>query len=146
MLDNIRSALNVGAIFRTADGAGASKLYLCGITPTPPHAKIPKTALGAVEHVSWERYDSTAQLVMKLKQEGVTTVAIEQSNRSTLYTNYHFKSATAIIFGNEITGVDPKVLEIADHVIELPMYGHKNSLNVATTVGIISYYAASFYA
>lgn len=145
ILDNIRSALNVGAIFRTCDGAGASKLYLCGITPYPPHNRIPKTALGAIDFVEWEKVDSTLELIKSLKAKGYQIVAVEQTDKSIKYTDYKFKPNTAIIFGNEISGVSPEVLAECDKALILPMYGQKNSLNVATTVGIISYYAASFY-
>ena len=142
VLDNIRSALNVGAIFRTCDGAGISKLYLCGITPYPPHNRIPKTALGAVEYVEWERATSTIETITKLKAEGYKIYSIEQTEQSIPYTDIEYTEKSAFVFGHEISGVADEVLESSDQIIELPMHGKKNSLNVATTAGIISYHAA----
>jgi 23S rRNA (guanosine2251-2'-O)-methyltransferase len=146
ILDNIRSALNVGAIFRTCDGAGVSKLYLCGITPYPPHNRIPKTALGAVEFVNWERRTSTLELITELKSAGYQIWAIEQAPTTESYFTQNPPQKLALIFGNEISGVDPQVLATCDKVIEIPMFGQKNSLNVATTVGIITYHCAQNYA
>lgn len=146
ILDNIRSALNVGAIFRTCDGAGATKLYLCGITPYPPHNRIPKTALGAEEYVEWERCNSTTDLVKKLINEGYTIFCIEQTPKSLSYSEAKFPPKSAIIFGHEITGVDQEILDMADYHIQIPMFGQKNSLNVATTAGIICYHLALQFA
>lgn len=142
VLDNIRSALNVGAIFRTCDGAGAAKLYLGGITPYPPHNRIPKTALGAIDYVEWERNPSTTEIATKLKAEGYTLVAVEQTPDAQPFHKVDYPKKTALIFGHEITGVSPEVLELCDLTVEVPMFGRKNSLNIATTVGIISYHLA----
>ena len=139
VLDNIRSALNVGAIFRTCDGAGVNKLYLCGITPYPPHNRIPKTALGAIEFVDWERVESTIAVINELKSSGYQIISVEQTTDSILYTKPSYQLPTALIFGHEITGIDPQIIAASDQVVELPMYGQKNSLNVATTVGIVTY-------
>lgn len=141
VLDNIRSAHNVGAIFRTGDGAGINKLFLCGITPYPPHNRIPKTALGAIEFVEWERSVSTVDVLTRLKEQGHTIFAVEQTPESKDFTSIDYPTKSTFVFGHEITGVAPEVLAIADHVIELPMHGQKNSLNVATTVGIVLYFA-----
>jgi tRNA G18 (ribose-2'-O)-methylase SpoU len=143
VLDNVRSALNVGAIFRTCDGAGASKLYLCGITPYPPHNKIPKTALGAIDYVEWERAGSTAEVIAKLKDEGYKCVGVEQTENSKLFNEVEYSEKIALVFGHEITGVSTEVLNMCDEKVIVPMYGRKESLNVATTVGIVCYEVAT---
>ncbi len=145
ILDDIRSALNVGAIFRTCDGAGVEKLYLTGITPYPPHNRIPKTALGAIEHVEWGRVVEINDLISKLKNDGYTIYAVEQTESSQLFHGVDYPEKSAVIFGNEISGVSEKVLQLSDHVIEIPMFGQKNSLNVATTAGIILYNLAMHF-
>lgn len=139
VLDNIRSALNVGAILRTADGAGAEKLILCGITPEISHEKVKKTALGAEEYVKTVRYKDITNALSDLKNEGYTIYAIEQHKESILLNIASFSENSALIFGNEISGVSPEALNLSDAVIEIPMFGKKNSLNVATTVGIVLY-------
>lgn len=139
ILDNIRSALNVGAIFRTCDAAGVDKLYLAGITPYPPHNRIPKTALGAVEFVDWERAESTLELVQELKNQDYSIYSVEQSDQSQQFDQIDFPPKTALVFGHEISGVDPEVIKASDATIDVPMFGKKKSLNVATTVGIICY-------
>ncbi len=145
VLDNIRSALNVGAIFRTCDGAGAGKLYLCGITPYPPHNKIPKTALGATDYVDWERRPNTAELLTELKQQGYTLITVEQTPDAKFYYEVEFPEKSALIFGHEISGVDATAIAMSDLQIEVPMFGQKNSLNVATTAGILCYHLATNY-
>jgi tRNA G18 (ribose-2'-O)-methylase SpoU len=139
ILENIRSTFNVGSVFRTADGAGISKIFLVGITPTPDHNKIKKTALGAENYVPWEHIDSTSELIKKLKEEGYNIYAVEQSEKSVDFREIKLKEKSAFIFGNEISGVDPQTLSKVDYVLEIPMKGKKNSLNVSTTVGIILY-------
>lgn len=139
VLDNIRSALNVGAIFRTCDAILAEKLYLCGITAYPPHNKIPKTAIGATDVVPWEYNKSTVEVISKLKSEGYQIVSIEISKDSVNYTDYKFKKPTAIVLGHEIHGVSEDVRKLSDATIELPMLGRAQSLNVATTTGIVLY-------
>jgi len=145
VLDNIRSALNVGAIFRTCDGAGVAKLYLCGITPYPPHNRIPKTALGASEYVEWERFPNTMELLQKLKDEGYTLVTVEQTPNAKPYYEVDYPEKTALVFGHEITGVNDEAVNLSDIQVEVPMFGQKNSLNVATTAGILSYHLAVTY-
>mgnify|MGYP001597405629 CR=1 FL=1 len=144
-LDNIRSALNVGSIFRTADGAGVSKIYLGGYTPAPidrfgrVQEEIKKTSLGASETVQWESVPENAApaLLARLKAEGFQIVAVEQDPRA--ISIYDFKASGKIcyIFGNEINGVRLELLDIADEVIHIPMHGEKESLNVAVAVGIV---------
>lgn len=137
ILDNIRSALNVGAIFRTCDAANVEKLMLCGITAYPPHNRIPKTALGATESVSWEHFDSTLSAIEQCKD--ATIISVELTNNAVNFWNYQFTKPTAIVFGNEITGVSKEILEKSDAIVKVPMFGKKESLNVATTVGIVLY-------
>jgi len=139
VLDNIRSALNVGAIFRTCDAILAEKLYLCGITAYPPHNKIPKTSLGATDVVPWEYDKSTVKVVKHLKEQGFNIVCTEITEESIIYTNHYFQKPTAIVVGHEIHGITKEVLDIADTVIELPMLGRAQSLNVATATGIVLY-------
>lgn len=147
VLDNIRSALNVGAIFRTCDAAGVEKLYLGGIPPYPPHNRIPKTALGAIDTVDWEYKKDTLKLCHKLKASSLLTaqspklISVEQTSKSITYTDYKFtpKEKYILVFGNEISGVGEEILKISDAHIEIPMFGEKESLNVATSVGVVAY-------
>lgn len=140
ILDNIRSALNVGAIMRTCDGAGIDKLYLCGITPDGTHPKVKKTALGAENMISWETQPDTVETVKKLQSEGFEVLAVEQTEDSDIYFGHNYSDKVALVFGHEITGVSLPVLEVVDAKIELPMLGEKQSLNIATTVGIMAYH------
>lgn len=141
ILHNIRSAHNVGSIFRTADAAGIEKLYLTGYTPTPKTnpKEIHKTALGAENFVQWEKYKNINYLFKKLKKEKIKIVAVEQYKRSIPY--YKFKPETdlVLIFGNEVRGLNKKILEKADYILEIPMLGKKESLNVAVAFGIVVY-------
>lgn len=152
LLDNIRSVYNVGSIFRTADGAGVDKLYLCGITPTPlnkignPRKKMEKVALGAEKSVNWEERESTVDCIKELKEEGFKIYGVEETDNSILYTSVDVpndKDKLALVFGNEVDGLSDEVLELVDEVIEIPMRGIKNSLNVSVSFGIISYYFSS---
>lgn len=140
ILEDIRSALNVGAIFRTCDAVGAQKLILAGITPYPPHNKIPKTALGAVEHVDWEHEPDIKKVIEGVHKEA-TIVAVEITNDAKNLFEFELPRPVALVFGNEITGVSDFVLKNARAVVKIPMYGNKESLNVATTVGICAYEA-----
>jgi len=143
ILDNIRSAQNVGGIFRTADGAGLQKLWLCGITPNPAdNAQIAKTALGAEQTVPWELAPSTVALVEELKAQGVIILALEAAPGSTPLFSYTLPKADtpiALVVGSEPAGVDPAVLAQADTTLSLPMAGSKGSLNVAVAFGIAVY-------
>jgi tRNA G18 (ribose-2'-O)-methylase SpoU len=144
ILDNIRSAQNVGGIFRTADGAGLQKLWLCGITPNPAdNAQIAKTALGAEQTVPWEHAPSTVALVEKLKTQGVIILALEAAPGSISLFSYTLPKADktiALVVGSEPAGIDPAVLPLADATLNLPMAGSKGSLNVAVAFGIAVYF------
>jgi 23S rRNA (guanosine2251-2'-O)-methyltransferase len=145
VLENIRSAHNVGAIFRTAEGAGVVKIYLVGHTPCPidrfgrPQPEIIKTSLGASSLVPWEHVPSTAVLLEHLTALGTTIIAVEQTPTAVPYTLPHKVERAALIFGNEIDGVSHDALAAAHHTILIPMSGSKESLNVATTAGIICF-------
>jgi len=147
ILHNIRSAYNVGSIFRTADAAGIERLYLCGITPDPVDrfgkdvAKISKVALGAEKTVSWKHYASTARCIAFLKKSGYRIFAIERSRNSVPYTSVSIKHGEkiALIFGNEVEGLPDTILSLADAILEIPMRGSKESLNVAVAFGIAVY-------
>ena len=144
ILDNIRSAQNVGVIFRTGDGAGLKKLWLCGITSNPgDNAQIAKTALGAEKTVPWEHAPSAAALVEELKAQNVFILALEAVPGSTSLFSYTLPKADktiALVVGSEPAGVDPAVLAQADAVLSLPMAGSKGSLNVAVAFGIAVYF------
>ncbi|MEX1064061.1 MAG: RNA methyltransferase [Candidatus Paceibacterota bacterium] len=139
ILDNIRSALNVGAIFRTADAAGVDKILLCGYTPTPENDKVKKTALGSEKTVTWEHHPQTWRLVKRLRKGGIYIVALEQDKRSTDYRKLKPKFPMALIVGNEVKGLSKNILEHVDKIIDIPMYGQKESLNVAVATGIAVY-------
>ena len=140
VLDNIRSLNNIGSIFRTCDAFLVSKIYLCGITAKPPNRKINKTALGSTDSVEWEYFKSTIKLIEKLKSEGVKIWSIEQVERAQKL-NYiekiDSKLKHAIVFGNEIKGVDQKIIDISENTIEINQYGTKHSLNVTVAAGIV---------
>jgi len=139
ILDNVRSALNVGAVFRSCDATLVEKLYLCGITAYPPHNKIPKTAIGATEVVPWEYVKDTASVIKKLKKEGVTIASMEITPNSVNYSDFEFPKPVAIVLGHEIHGVSEEVQKLSDITLDVPMLGRANSLNVATTTGIVLY-------
>lgn len=143
VLDNIRSMYNVGAIFRSAEGARVKKIYLCGITATPPREQIFKTSLGAVDWVDWEYYKNTAEAINELKDKGARIVALEQTDQSIDYKKMKSQMPLAIVVGHELKGVSPEALELCDLSVEIPMYGKSNSLNVATATGILLYEALS---
>ena len=140
VLDNIRSLNNIGSIFRTCDAFLVSKIYLCGITAKPPNRKINKTALGSTDSVEWDYFKSTIKLIEKLKSEGVKIWSIEQVERAQKL-NYIEKIDSklnhAIVFGNEIKGVDQKIIDISENTIEINQYGTKHSLNVSVAAGIV---------
>lgn len=139
LLDNVRSMHNVGSAFRTADAFLAQKIYLCGITGTPPHREITKTALGSTESVAWEYVKESATLIEQLRSQGYTIVAVEQVEQSTLLPMFHVKKNEnyCFIFGNEVFGVDEKLVAAADICLEIPQYGTKHSLNISVSIGII---------
>ncbi len=147
VLDNVRSAHNVGAIFRTADGAGVAKIFLVGVTPQPIDrfgravSEIVKTSLGATESVPWEHCSDAATCIDMLRALGVEIVAVEQDTRSVLYSKHRPESDVAFVLGNEVDGVSQEFRDTADAIVEIPMHGVKESLNVATTAGIILFSA-----
>jgi len=140
ILDNIRSALNVGAIFRTCDGAAVKKIYLIGITPQPGHQKLIKTALGAEKYIEWEYCKNIDEIIDRLVKENYRIYSVEQTSTSIIYSEVSYPQKTVLIFGHEITGVSATALEKSKAHIQIPMLGKKNSLNVSTCVGIIIYY------
>jgi len=137
--DNIRSLENIGSIFRTSDALNVSKIFLCGISGTPPRQKISKTALGSENRIKWEYHKLTWRLIEKLKKENVFVVALEQTKNALVYTKLKPKFPLALVIGNEIKGVSPSVLKRADKIIYLPMFGEKKSLNVSVAFGIAGY-------
>lgn len=157
VLDNIRSLHNVGSIFRTADGAGVKKIYLCGITPAPidvfgkPVPQLAKTSLGAERFVKWEKRQGTRDIIERLKKEGYKILAVEQNKNSIPFYGYkiNLKSSDnssgirviqiALVIGNEIKGLPPSILKLADKILEIPMLGKKESLNVSVAFGIVAY-------
>lgn len=141
ILDNIRSVHNVGAILRTADGAGVTEVILCGITPTPEHKKVHKTALNAEEYINWKYFRNTEEAINYVRGKGYTIYSIEQDENSRDINQIEIMNKSAFLFGNEITGVSPSIKQLSDFIVELPMNGKKNSLNVSTCVGIVTYYA-----
>lgn len=139
ILDNIRSGLNVGSAFRTADAFALEHVYLCGITAQPPHREILKTAIGATESIAWTFSESTMTVVNKLQEEGYIVYAVEQANEKILLQDFSWpeKGKVALVFGNEVKGVDSQVIEAVDAVIEVPQFGTKHSLNISVCLGIV---------
>ncbi len=138
LLDNIRSALNVGSILRTCEGFGVKHIYLCGITPTPDNPKVGKTALSADETISWSYHLNGLDVINQLKGNGNQVWSLEVTPKSTLLDatiRSHGNTSIVLVAGNEQAGVDPDILEISDHIVYLPMIGKKRSLNVAVAVG-----------
>lgn len=144
ILPNIRSRHNVGAIFRTADGAGVDKVYLTGYTPQPPHKDIDKVALGAQKSVPWEYVKQTTRLIKKLKVEGFAIVGLEQTRKSVTIYSYPPTFPLALVVGNEVTGIPRALQKLCDMMAEIPMYGKKNSLNVSVATGIMLYYISQY--
>jgi 23S rRNA (guanosine2251-2'-O)-methyltransferase len=147
VLDNVRSLNNVGSAFRTADAFLLEHVYLCGISGQPPHKEIEKTALGATETVKWTYCKTTEEAVMHLKQKQVKVFAIEQVQGSVYLQNFKFpkNEVIALVFGNEVYGVEQEVVNICDACIEIPQLGSKHSLNISVSIGIILWEAAKSY-
>lgn len=149
LLHNIRSTHNVGSIFRTADAAGVSRVYLTGYTPTPTdrfgrvQKDIAKTALGAEKFLPWEHRVSPARLISKLKKEGWEVVGVEQDARARDYRTFRVKGKTMLVFGNEVTGISKDIRKRCDSLIEIPMHGKKESLNVSVAAGIVLFAVSS---
>lgn len=145
VLNNIRSLYNVGAVFRTADGAGIEKVWLCGCTGAPPAAQIHKTALGAELRVPWEQAESAAGVVRRLKARGYQIVLLEQTDAAVPYQEFSPRFPSALVIGNEIEGVADELVEDCDAAVEIEMAGMKNSLNVAVAFGIVAYHWRYLY-
>ena len=139
VLDNVRSLNNIGSVFRTADAFLIEKIYLCGITASPPHKDIHKTALGATENVLWEYVNSTADIVQKLQTEGVSVWPIEQTEDSTSLDIFQPEpnKSYAFVLGNEVRGVSQEVIDICNKALEIPQFGTKHSLNISVATGLV---------
>jgi len=139
VLNDIRSLHNVGAIFRTADGAGVEKIWLCGITGYPPQGGIAKTSLGAEDHVPWEYRQDGLALLKELKIKGYQIVLLEQMVGSVGYDQFTPQAPLCLVMGNEVTGISDSLLELCDQAVEIDMAGIKNSLNVSVAFGVMAY-------
>ncbi len=139
VLDNIRSCNNIGSVFRTSDALLIEKIYLCGITATPPNNEIRKTALDAEKSVTWEYFEHTEDVVKKLQTEGGKVYAVEQVENSIMLPNFHpdRNEKIALVFGNEVKGVKQSVVNLCDGSIEIPQYGTKHSFNISVSAGIV---------
>ena len=139
VLDNVRSAHNVGSVFRTSDAFLIEKIMLCGICPIPPKNEIRKTALGATESVDWEYFKDSTTCIKALKENGYNIVSVEQADNSTDLKNYSIEKSQkiALVFGNEVNGVCDEIINLSDDAIEIPQHGTKHSFNVSVSVGII---------
>lgn len=138
ILDDVRSMHNVGSTFRTCDAFAIEELYLCGYTPAPPHRDIHKTALGATETVAWKNFTTTIEAVTAARAAGYKILAVEQAHGSTMLNTLNWQhEKVALVFGNEVTGVNDEVLAAADGCIEIPQWGAKHSLNISVSVGIV---------
>lgn len=145
ILDNIRSAHNVGSVFRSADSFKADKVWLCGICATPPSAEIHKSALGAEFSVEWGYEKDTLSLVKRLKEEGYIVLSVEQTVNSVMLDKFKPETGRkyALVFGNEVDGVQQEVVDASDGVLEIPQYGTKHSLNISVSAGIVLWHVAS---
>jgi 23S rRNA (guanosine2251-2'-O)-methyltransferase len=139
VLDNVRSQNNVGSIFRTADAFLSEAVYLCGITATPPHREINKTALGATESVVWKYFSKTSDAINELRASGYRIIGIEQTEGSVELQNMKINKQEkyALVFGHEVNGVDQDILNLCDQCVEIPQFGTKHSFNIAISVGIV---------
>ena len=139
VLDNIRSGLNVGSAFRTADGFALEKIYLCGITAKPPHREILKTAIGATDSMHWEHVAETATVIQQLQAANYHVVAVEQAEGSTSLPDFQLPKGKkiALVFGNEVRGVSQAVMDLINECLEVPQFGTKHSFNISVCVGIV---------
>jgi len=144
VLDDVRSMHNVGSVLRTADAFRLEAVYLCGITGTPPHVEIHKTALGAEDSVAWKYYNTALEAVQELKANGITVFSVEQAEGSTMLPQFHANSDKryAIVLGNEVKGVHQEVVDASNGCLEIPQQGTKHSMNVSVTAGIVIYHFA----
>jgi len=139
VLENIRSAYNVGSVFRTADAFLLEAIYICGYTCCPPHKEIKKTALGAEETVAWKHFVNATEAILELKEMGYKVFSVEQASGSTMLNNLNFdvNDKIAVIFGNEVTGVEQTTIQQSEGCIEIPQFGMKHSLNISTAAGVV---------
>lgn len=138
ILDDVRSMHNVGSTFRTCDAFAAEAIYLCGYTPAPPHRDIHKTALGATETVAWKNFTATVDAIKEVRENGYAVYAVEQAHNSTMLDTFRYSgNKIALIFGNEVSGVNDEALAAADGCIEIPQWGAKHSLNISVSVGVV---------
>lgn len=139
VLDSIRSLNNIGSVFRTSDAFLIEKIYLCGITAQPPHKEIHKTALGATESVDWEYIEDTMELMQKFKDAKIRSISIEQADNATMLQDFKVEDNQkyAVIFGNEVKGVQQEVVSISDYCVEIPQFGTKHSLNISVSCGVV---------
>ena len=139
VLDNIRSLNNVGSVFRSSDAFLVESIYLCGITAQPPHKDIHKTALGATDSVDWEYFENTNLAIDKLKKEGYKIVSVEQAENSVMLQDFEILDSEkyALVLGHEVKGVDQKIIDQSDYVLEIPQFGTKHSFNISVTTGIV---------
>jgi tRNA G18 (ribose-2'-O)-methylase SpoU len=147
VLDNIRSLNNVGSAFRTADAFLVEHIYICGLTGTPPNKEIEKTALGATETVSWTHFKTTKEAIENLKEKKYKVYAVEQVEKSISLENFEFKKGepTALVFGNEVYGVEQDIVNLCEGTIEIPQLGTKHSLNISVSLGIVIWEVAKRY-
>lgn len=139
VLDNIRSAFNVGSIFRTSDAGAVDHIHLCGMTAHPPHKKLEKTALGAFEYVPWTYHERTTNCLRELGEQGIHRVAIEVTGEAVSMAEFNWPEPVVIVFGNEVNGINNRVMKHCDSIVKIPMLGYKNSMNVATAYGVVLY-------
>ena len=139
VLDNIRSLNNIGSVFRTSDAFLVEKIYLCGITATPPHKDIHKTALGSTDTVAWEYVENTIDLIEQLKSDNVIVASIEQAENATMLNDFkpEANKTYALVFGNEVKGVAQSVVSASDIILEIPQFGTKHSLNISVSCGVV---------
>jgi len=145
VLENVRSALNVGSVFRTADGFRLEKIILIGFTSTPPNKEMHKTALGATDTVTWQHLNDTREAMFELRSRGYKIYAVEQAEQSVMLNDFTRLRGekTALIFGNEVTGVEQETIDASDGVIEIPQFGAKHSFNIAVSAGIVLWHVVN---
>ena len=141
VIDNIRSAYNVGSIFRTADATGCAMLHICGLAPHPPNPKLDKTALGSIESVPWKYYGKATQAIDNLEKYNIPIYSVEITPKSLDYRKVKYPNTLALVFGHELNGITQPILDKSDAIIQIPMCGKKASLNVATAAGIVMFEA-----
>ncbi len=139
VLDDVRSLNNIGSVFRTADAFLVEKIYLCGITATPPHKDIHRTALGATDSVAWEYRENAEQLIHELQSSNIAVMAVEQAKNAMMLNDFRIDATQkyALVFGNEVKGVAQNVVDVCNGVLEIPQYGTKHSLNISVSVGVV---------